>query len=148
MRTDKAARALCYPSSEIFLVVVSALLLAAAQIRMFFSSSPKILKALQTPGKPSPFLFFLKNFSSVKKTRLVSLVEACDANLGWKPSCLRRTLTLSAILRAMGFHPELKIGVNVNSGSFSAHSWFEMDGIRLEIKNDGIPFTQLLPAAP
>lgn len=148
MRLDKAARALRYPPSEIFLVLVSALLLAGAQIQIFVSSSPELFKALQNPGKPSPFLFFLKRFSSFKKNRLVSLVEACDANLGWKPSCLRRALVLSAMLRAMGFWPKLIIGVHKNAASFSAHSWFELDGIRLEIRDEGIPFTELLPSAP
>lgn len=148
MRLDKAARALRYPPSEIFLVLVSSALLIGAQLQMFFSSSPELFKKLQTPGKPSLFLFSLKKFSSFKKTRLVSLVEACDANLGWKPSCLRRSLVLSAMLKAMGFRPELKIGVHKNSSSFAAHSWFELDGVRLEIRNDGIPFTELLPSAP
>lgn len=148
MRLDKAARALSYPPSEIFLVLVSSVLLAGAQVKMLFSSSPELFEVLQTPGKTSPFLFFLKRFSSFKKTRLVSLVEACDANLGWKPSCLRRSLVLSATLRAMGFQPELKIGVHKNGASFSAHSWFELDGVRLEIRNDGVPFTELLPSAP
>ena len=127
-------------AAEIPAVLASSFFLIAAEIQIRFSSSEKILKDLQTSKTPSSFL---KSFCPLRTTRVVSLVEAVDRNLGWKPSCLRRTLALARLSRALGWSPEIKIGVDRRDGNFRAHSWLEVDGLRLEMDDEAAGYSVL-----
>lgn len=52
--------------------------------------------------------------------------EAVDAALGllpFKPTCLRRSMTLLRELRRLGLRAELHIGVRMPAGRVEAHAW-------------------------
>ena len=46
-------------------------------------------------------------------------------------TCLTRSLLLRWLLRRYGTASDLRIGVRLEQGEFSAHAWVEMDGIPL-----------------
>jgi hypothetical protein len=46
-------------------------------------------------------------------------------------TCLTRSLLLRWLLRRYGTVSDLRIGVRLEQGEFSAHAWVEMDGIPL-----------------
>ena len=46
-------------------------------------------------------------------------------------TCLTRSLVLRWLLRRYGTTSDLRIGVRMEQGEFSAHAWVEMDGIPL-----------------
>lgn len=127
---------------EIPAVLVSAAFLIAAEIQIRLSSSEKILKSLQT-FSPARSSFLILPFRKMRTTRVVSLVEAVDRNLGWKPSCVRRTLALARISSAMGWAAELKIGAQRQDGNLRAHSWLELDGMRLEMDDEAAGYLVL-----
>ena len=128
---------------EIFTLFVSSFYLATAEVRIRFSKSGTLLKQLQNlPANPTP-LFFLGPLHELRRTRIVSLLEAVDRNLGWKPSCLRRTLALAWLSCALGFTPKFKIGVQRWERNLRAHSWLEVDGVRLEMDSEASEYTVL-----
>ncbi len=127
---------------EIIPVFISFLYLIAAQCRMAFSSSEKILNSLRMPALPSKS-FFLFPLKGMRATRVTSLVEAIDRRLGWKPSCLRRALALSSLLRGLGLSPEFKIGANAQNEIFKAHCWLELGGQKLEMRAPDDSYTVL-----
>jgi hypothetical protein len=130
--------------TELYTVFVSALFLAAAQCRLLFESSEKILKHLQNPAEPERSAL-LDPLLNLRTTRLVSLLESVDRNFLWKPSCLRRAIALAAISRRLGMSPEFKLGVRQENESFEAHCWLELDGARLEMQGHGFTYS-LLPS--
>lgn len=144
MRIKKALSIFFYSPLEIFAVFAAFLFLLAAEWRIRTSKSETLLSKLNHPPHSFSGQFLWKPLQGLKKTRLVSLVEAVDKNLGWKPSCLRRTFALAGLLRNQGLSPTLKIGVHRTGEALEAHSWFELDGLRLEMQDAG-PFSDLIP---
>lgn len=135
------------PRIEIFSVLIQTFYLCFAAAEIFISKPGTILKKLQklslSPAKRIPFLNPLKQLQT---SRFVSLLEAVDRNLFGSPSCLRRSLALSYLGRALGIVSEVKIGIFRTESSLQAHSWLEYEGIRLEVENDSSIYSELLPA--
>ena len=127
---------------EITAVFISGCFLLSAEFRIRLLSSEKIIQNLKS-GRAATIAFFVRPFRSLRKTRIVSLVEAVDRNLGWKPSCLRRTLALAAILSSLGETPEFKVGVQPEGGRLRAHTWLELDGMRMEMDDEASAYTVL-----
>ena len=129
---------------EIYTLFAAAYFLIRADFRMRMSSSRGVLKNLQNFSlRPHAWAFFLAPLEKLKKSRVVSLLEAVDKNFPWKPSCVRRTLALSKLSHRLGWQPELKIGVYREDKNLKAHTWLELDGNKLEMQDDGIPYTAL-----
>lgn len=131
---------------EIFALFISVIFLTAAEIEIRFSGSDKLIKKLrESIPRPTPE-FYLQPLLKLKRTRLISLVEAADRNLGWKSSCLRRTIALAGLSRKLGLAPVFKIGVMKQNEILRAHSWLELDGIQLEMDDEAASYLVLSPA--
>lgn len=67
-------------------------------------------------------------------------------------TCLTRSLLLGWLLRRHGVASELRIGVQLKGGVFSAHAWVECGGVpvndRADVAADFPPFDNLGPMAP
>ena len=59
--------------------------------------------------------------------RLAWAVETTARSIP-KASCLTQALAAQVMLERTGEHPELRIGVATDQGSFEAHAWLELDG--------------------
>jgi hypothetical protein len=59
--------------------------------------------------------------------RLAWAVETTARSIP-KASCLTQALAAQVMLERAGEHPELKIGVATDKGSFEAHAWLELHG--------------------
>ncbi len=59
--------------------------------------------------------------------RLAWAVETTARSIP-KASCLTQALAAQIMLERAGEHPELKIGVATDKGSFEAHAWLELHG--------------------
>ena len=59
--------------------------------------------------------------------RLAWAVETTARSIP-KASCLTQALAAQVMLERTGEHPELKIGVATDNGSFEAHAWLELHG--------------------
>ena len=146
---DKLYRVFLYSSPEIYAVLVITLVLLASDLKIRLSTAAQLLKEFRPhPVKPVAANRVFRPLLNLKKTRVASFVEAIDKNLGWKPSCLRRTLALASIFQKMGFAPAIKIGVHRDEEILKAHSWIEIDGMRLEMQDDGIAYTPLMSGTP
>ena len=143
MRIKKVRNLFSYSPSEIFAVFASLIFLIISECQIRMTPSQLLLQQLQNPPWFSQGRFFLNPLQKIRKTRLVSLVEALDKNLGWKPSCLRRTFALAGLFRSQGLFPTLKIGVHRHGNVLEAHSWFELDGLRLEMQDPGNAYEPL-----
>ena len=135
---------------EIFTLFAAAFYLIAAEIQIRFSKSETLLKKLhqRVPGpflnsKKGPGTFCISRLRKLPTTRIVSLVEAVDRRLGWKPSCLRRTIALAQLGRGLGWTTEFKIGARREEGNLRAHSWLELDGMRLEMDDEAAGYSVL-----
>lgn len=60
--------------------------------------------------------------------RCAQLTEIAARHGFYRANCLQQSLTLCSFLRHMGFHAQLRIGVQTGSDSFQAHAWVELDG--------------------
>lgn len=55
----------------------------------------------------------------------------------WVPgNCLSRSLALLWFLKRSGYTPDLRLGVSLAGGAFSAHAWIELDGLVLNDRRD------------
>ena len=45
-----------------------------------------------------------------------------------RPTCLRRSLVLCALLARQGFAPRMVLGTDTSADGFRAHAWVELDG--------------------
>ncbi len=133
-----------YSPPEIFAVITAVFFLISAESAICFSNH--LIENLQRVSLKKKRVFLLRPLLAVRRSRLISLVEAVDRNLWWRPSCLRRTLALARLSAALGLTPEFKIGVQRPEGSLRAHSWIEVDGIRLEMDDEASSYQALLPA--
>ncbi len=133
-------------AGEIFPIFISVLFLTAAEIEIRFSSSDKIIRRLQNSPARSKPVFYLQPLQKLKRTRLISLLEAADRRLGWKTSCLRRTFALACLSRQMALTPSFKIGVAKQNETLRAHSWLELDGLQLEMDDEAAGYLVLSPA--
>ncbi len=131
---------------ELYPIVVSMISLIWADISIRLASSSAILKRLQSLTPASKPSFFLSSLQNLKRTRLISLIEAVDRRLGWKPSCLRRTLALGSLFCQLGKAPTLRVGVVRQNNGLRAHSWLEIDGIQLEIDDESAAYSVLSPS--
>jgi hypothetical protein len=70
--------------------------------------------------------------SSLSAERIAWLVEAAARNGALRgqlrPTCLRQSLVLCALLRERGLPARLAIGTNVPQEGFQAHSWVVLNG--------------------
>lgn len=143
MGIKKAAKVLSYSPPEFLIVCFSAGLLFGAWIYTVFFPSSRIISRIQK-NQP-PFYFpLLSFFRRVKKTRVVSLLEAVDQNLFFRPSCLRRMVALAWFCRLMGSSARFIVAADRSQGVFAAHCWCESDGIKLEMGTDSSTFTPFL----
>lgn len=135
-----------HPIQDIFLLIFLAILLIAADIRMKIQSSKQILASLRAQTVPSDkrrsARITLRQFE-----KLSQLAETADRNLGWKPSCLRRSLVLLTFSKWFQSPLSFRLGVRKQSDKFEAHAWIEMDGIALENKSPEADY-QPLPHLP
>jgi hypothetical protein len=132
--------------SEIYTVFCAIISLCAAEFQIRLSPSEDLLKKLQSPV-PARLSWFLQPLRKLRLTRIVSLVEAADRNCFGKAHCLRRTLTLSYLTSRLGFYPELKIGVCKDGDSLRAHSWLEIDSLKLEMEGLDFSYSSLAPTS-
>ena len=132
-------------AEEVFALFVSVIFLVLAEIEIRFSPPDKIIKKLQNLKAVTKSVFFLSPLQKLKRTRLISLLEAADRNLGWKSSCLRRTVALAGLSCRLGLAPEFKVGVMRRNDSLRAHSWLEIDGIQLEMDDEAAGYSVLSP---
>jgi hypothetical protein len=61
--------------------------------------------------------------------RLEQFVSAAYRLLPLRPTCLRESLVLYALLRRRGAAPKLCVGVRKDSGGLAAHAWIECVGM-------------------
>src|SRR5688572_28069387 len=106
---------------EILPLFISIIYLALAEIKIRFSSSKSILAKLKNLKIRKTPVFYLAPLHTFKLSRLVSLIEAADRRLGWKTSCLRRTLAMAGISSGLGLASEFKVGVRHENGEMRAH---------------------------
>jgi hypothetical protein len=52
--------------------------------------------------------------------------------LPWPPTCLRRSLVLTALLRRRGLPATVRFGVRRAAGLLEAHAWVECDGVAVD----------------
>lgn len=131
---------------ELYPIFISTLFLIRADLIIRFSESKRILKRLQNLTASRKVPFYLTALQGLKRTRLISLVEAVDRRLGWKPSCLRRTLALGNLFCQLGSAPKFMVGVTRQDNALRAHSWLEMDGTQLEIDDEAAAYSVLSPS--
>ncbi len=69
----------------------------------------------------------------IKTTQMVKI--AVRYSRLWT-NCLKQSLVLWALLRGQGVASEIRIGVKLHQGQFTAHAWVEYDGIVLNDRPD------------
>jgi len=101
------------------------LLLAEASLRLW--SLRAILRALQRrsvrahlAGRAPPGLDDLPT--------LTGLVELADRHSLFRPSCLRKAVTLAWLLAGRGLPSTVRIGATQEQGQFRAHAWLDLEG--------------------
>ncbi|WP_424016474.1 lasso peptide biosynthesis B2 protein [Halorientalis pallida] len=102
--------AVLLPVVRVALAVISFARLRAGLVRVADSTASFI------PGSPRP-------------ERIAWAVDAADRTVPGDRTCLVRSLTTEALLRAYGHDPVHRIGVDRSEdGAVEAHSWIEYDG--------------------
>ena len=83
----------------------------------------------------------------MQQNDILALAEAVNIAARHTPfriTCLSRSLLLCWLLRRRGVSSELRIGVNLSSGSLKAHAWVEYAGQpvndRADIADEFRPF--------
>lgn len=81
---------------------------------------------------------------AVAPDRLFALSSWPYRVLGWTPSCLRRGLVLTALLRQRGHPAVLCVGVRRGGAQIRAHAWVESGGDVFDATAE--PFERLHPS--
>lgn len=143
----KIFRLFSYSPVEIFAVITAFFFLVSAELTIRLSRPGRLLKDLSNLSlRSGASHLLLSPLKKLRQSRLVSLLEAVDRNSGWNPSCLRRACALAKLSVALGAVPEFKIGVRLQDGNLKAHSWLELDGMRLEIDGEASAYSVLSTA--
>ena len=134
-------RLLAHAPADVFVLMAFAFLLVAAEVRLRFLDSSQVLALFRKKIEKQPL-------ASKKRTFLIHngvlLLEKADRHLGWKPSCVRRTLVLLWLSRLLGLRVELQIGVSRIGQSFEAHIWLTHAGRVLETEAPATPSSSVL----
>ena len=110
-----------------------ALPLIDAWLRMFgFSASQALLTRIPS-GRPRQLA------PSQRREQIyciVRLVKAASDHGFYRPSCLRQSLVLWALLRRRGIESTLHAGVRKGPARVEAHAWVACDGVVLNDDSD------------
>jgi hypothetical protein len=114
--------------------------LAAARIEVGLRTRPlsRVIAWVESrPPRPSP--------GEVDGRRLFALAAWPYRVLGVSPSCLRRSLVLTALLRQRRRPAVLCVGVRKDGPNLRAHAWVECGPASFDTSNE--PFERLQPSA-
>ena len=59
------------------------------------------------------------------------------SRLGWKPTCLRRSMVFARVLRLEGYDARVVLGAKKSAGGLEGHSWVELEGERIGLPGEG-----------
>ena len=57
--------------------------------------------------------------------------------LGWRPTCLRRSMVFARVLRLEGYDASVVLGARKGEGGMEGHSWVELDGEVIGMPGEG-----------
>ena len=108
--------------SEQWVLCRAAFLLVAAEVGLrVFSFSRVVAWARRTRRQN-------RSAGMASPERISWLVETAARHSWLRPTCLRKSLVLCALLQKQGLKARLVIGTTSPSGAFRAHAWVEVDG--------------------
>jgi hypothetical protein len=91
-------------------------------------------RAWATPGplpSPPPPQEDGRTTNRAEIRRIVRLLDSAARYHLYPMRCLRRALVLQRLLWQRGVASDLRLGVNLEDGRFTAHAWLEQNGIPL-----------------
>lgn len=59
------------------------------------------------------------------------------ARMGWKPTCLRRSMVFARVLRLEGYDAAVVLGARKGEGGMEGHSWVELEGKIIGMPGEG-----------
>ena len=142
MSIRKFKSLLRYSPSDIVSLILLSILLHISNCQIRCLSSDKILGSLRRRALKRPCSFTFQKYLDLEK--VIRHLETVDRNLPGGPSCLRRVIVFTWLLRWFGQTPVLKIGVCREDNSLLAHTWLELNNKVLESDSAQSAFHPLL----
>ena len=91
-----------------------------------FGPTQRLLQKFIPPRKNSPPV------AAVELCALTSrMVQAAGRNSSIPSTCLERSLSLWWLLARQGIATQIRIGVRKDGEKFTAHAWFEREGVAI-----------------
>jgi hypothetical protein len=112
--------------------------IAAARIELGLRTRPLARVIAWAESRPA-----MRGPAPVGALRLSVLSSWPYRAVGWTPSCLRRSLVLTALLRQRGHPAVLCVGVRRDGTQIRAHAWVECAGDTFDATAE--PFERLSP---
>ena len=107
---------------EQWVLCLAAFLLVAAEVGLRFFSFPRVVAWARRNRRRN------RSAGLASPERIAWLVETAARHSWLRPTCLRKSMVLCALLQKQGLKARLVIGTTSPSDAFRAHAWVEAGG--------------------